>query len=807
MVSVLLLLLLLLPLSSISAQTDQGTINYGDTITGNLTAEGGDRWYFDGEAGERVSIQLESDDFDSFLELRSPDDELLISDDDGAGDFNSLIAEYELPSSGTFSIIARGYLATARGEYTLALTLVSAPSIPNGSGGGGRFSGGTIRYGQTIDEDLEAGLMDRWSFEGTQGDLIAITLVSDEFDPFLELLDANDDVLTTDDDSGNGINARITRFALPQTGTYTIVVRSFREDESGAYTLTLDLRDNFVTGTLDYDDVQEGELRDGVGEFWAFEGAEGDFVTISLSSDEFDTYVELLSPNGAQLANNDDITDENRNSRLDRVQLPTEGTYIIVVRGYLDTARGNYTVTITSESTILGSSDDPIIVGAIGYGEAVDGNLTTAGGDAWTFDGTGGDVVTISLTSQVFDTVVILKDPNGVAITSDDDSGTLLNSLIENFELRTSGTYTIVVQGVQASDRGTYSVNLDIGDGNDVQDPDDENPIVIGAISRGATVSGTVTTGQGDAWTFEGKAGEVVSISANSDEFDTYAELFDSSGELIAANDDSGSRLNALIEDIELPSDDEYTIVVRSFRPNGRGSYSLILESDTPSVEVTSVSDDTIQATLTASADALPNAVIMTTVEVTNIQPGSTAYCVTVSLESNLYTVMSDKTVLLGAIAGDEGDVAEFEVYLSSSDAGNLHATIEWFAAQGCDSEAQILTATREYNISPQTWTIGVDVYPSCIVEEDVVISMMDSEGAAITVPHIVAGGDAIGTTFELAAQSGTYFAQAQFFCALPSGDVRPHSYSRIIEVDSDGQLFNLGSINVPPDSELPTGE
>ena len=134
----------------------------------------------------------------------------------------------------------------------------------------------------------------------------------------------------------------------------------------------------------------------------------------------------------------------------------------------------------------------------------------------------------------------------------------------------------------------------------------------------------------------------------------------------------------------------------------------------------------------------------------TNIQPGSTAYCVTVSLESNLYTVMSDKTVLLGAIAGDEGDVAEFEVYLSSPDAGNLHATIEWFAAQGCDSEAQILTATREYNISPQTWTIGVDVYPSCIVEEDVVISIIDSEGVAITVPHIVAGGDAIGRPSSL---------------------------------------------------------
>ena len=108
MVSVLLLLLLLIPLTSISAQTDQGTINYGDTITGNLTAEGGDRWHFDGEAGEQISIQLESDDFDSFLELRSPDDELLISDDDSADDFNSLIAEYELPSSGTFSIIATG---------------------------------------------------------------------------------------------------------------------------------------------------------------------------------------------------------------------------------------------------------------------------------------------------------------------------------------------------------------------------------------------------------------------------------------------------------------------------------------------------------------------------------------------------------------------------------------------------------------------------------------------------------------------------------------------------------------------------
>lgn len=798
MVGALLLVLILSSAALVSAQNDQGSISYGDTVNGSLTTASGDEWTFQGAANDSVTIQLDSEAFDPVVDLVGTDNTILASDDDSGGNFNSLISSFALPSAGTYSIRVHGYLGTARGAYTLSL---SATQSSSGAGTGGRFSGGEMRYGQTVNEDLNSSVGDRWTFEGTNGDLISITLNSTDFDPFLELIGIDGEVLTSDDDSGNGLNARISRFALPSTGTYSIVARGFSDTERGAYTLSLTLMDNFVTGEISYNEVMSGNLRDGVGEFWAFEAEEGDTVTISISSDEFDTYVELLSPTGAQLANNDDISADNRNSRLDRVQLPVDGTYLIVVHGYLDTARGEYTLSITSPNATVSSTNELVIVGAILYGDTVSGNLATSGGDAWTFDANAGDVVTVSLTSQVFDTYAVLLGADGTELISDDNGGDSLNALISEFVIPSNGTYTVVARGVLSSDRGTYTLSLQSGDASEAVNGN--SPISVGTISRGVAVSGNVTTDSGDAWTFSGKAGESITIAANSDEFNTYLELFDSGGELVIFNDDSGPRLNALIEGIVLPNDGEFTIVVRSFLANGRGAYSLAMQSDSPSIDVVSASDEAMRATLITDSNALPNAVIISSIEVTNLQAGSVAYCVVVSLETDVFTIVSANSVLIGNVSGDETDIAQFEVFLANADSGLIDASIEWYDTQDCNGDVHRLTTNRQFGVVSETWQIGVDVYPSCTVDGEVIISVISEDGEAVTQPIVLTAAP-YSIVFDLAAQSGNYYAHAQLFCITPSGERIPHVYSRLLEIDHAGQLFNVGIIDTPLDSDLP---
>ena len=80
---------------------------------------------------------------------------------------------------------------------------------------------------------------------------------------------------------------------------------------------------------------------------FTFEGQAGQMVTVSMTSSEFDTYLVLVDPSGASLAQNDDVSQRDRNSRIS-IELPASGTYTILANGYDSNSRGRYTMTVTS---------------------------------------------------------------------------------------------------------------------------------------------------------------------------------------------------------------------------------------------------------------------------------------------------------------------------------------------------------------------------------------------------------------------------------------------------------------------------
>ncbi len=68
------------------------------------------------------------------------------------------------------------------------------------------------------------------------GESLAIDLISEEFDPFLLLLDPSGNELAQDDDSGDGDDARIL-LTVPQSGRYQIWVNTYSAGEVGGYVL------------------------------------------------------------------------------------------------------------------------------------------------------------------------------------------------------------------------------------------------------------------------------------------------------------------------------------------------------------------------------------------------------------------------------------------------------------------------------------------------------------------------------------------------------------------------------------------
>lgn len=71
----------------------------------------------------------------------------------------------------------------------------------------------------------------------------------------------------------------------------------------------------------------------------------GDQVAIDLISDEFDTLVSLIGPNGATISENDDGPDGTTNSLL-FARITTTGVYTVRVRAYAGQGTGTFTLKV-----------------------------------------------------------------------------------------------------------------------------------------------------------------------------------------------------------------------------------------------------------------------------------------------------------------------------------------------------------------------------------------------------------------------------------------------------------------------------
>ena len=211
----------------------------------------------------------------------------------------------------------------------------------------------------------------------------------------------------------------------------------------------------------------------------------------------------------------------------------------------------------------------PAWEGTIDFGGWYQNTLARDHGDLWNFYGDGGQVVSISVGSDAFDTVIQLQNSNGEWLTQDDDGGIGLNSTIAYYELPYSGEYRLLISSFDGTSSGEYWVWLswpsDIANG-------------VGNLRYGDVHESYLETTAGDRWWFEGQEGDVVTINVyGTDNFDPMVELYAGDRNYqFAFNDDFGDSLNSAIVDFVLPSTGAYRIIVRGF-DNTYGPYAVEL--------------------------------------------------------------------------------------------------------------------------------------------------------------------------------------------------------------------------------------
>jgi hypothetical protein len=197
--------------------------------------------------------------------------------------------------------------------------------------------------------------------------------------------------------------------------------------------------------------------------------------------------------------------------------------------------------------------------------------------DLWEFQLSQESDVTLSLTSGAFDTYLVLMEgtigsPGDILGDNDDANGSTNSEL---WGTLTAGTYTAVASSYGSGVTGDYQITLATSGNGSA----DVRTLTTGVAASGALTSGDPTLADPASyfheWSFYGHAGDSVTISLASREFDTVVGLL-MSGQLLADNDDSNGTTDSRVSRF-LPWSGMYTVVATSYGAGMTGTYSLSL--------------------------------------------------------------------------------------------------------------------------------------------------------------------------------------------------------------------------------------
>ncbi|MDC0598381.1 hypothetical protein OAP18_00860 [Gammaproteobacteria bacterium] len=394
-----------------------------------------------------------------------------------------------------------------------------------------------------------------------------------------------------DDDSGGNLNPLV-EVSEADSGVYDIWIGNVGESRgdyvpgtlsiselepedsltqgSGLTPLDEDIMDIVETGELNSNDTirENGAWQDSYSYSWN----EGQSLVIDLRSDDFDTYLTVMSPSGESFVN-DDFQDDTARSLL-ALSLSESGEYQVLVSSYESEEGGAYTFGIDTDVAVE-SSINTQVEGALSRNDETrsDGQYR----DTYEFLGVPGRTVIIDLTSSNFDTYLILESPSGSTEENDDMDSTERSMIVA--ELAESGTYQVHVTSFKAGDTGDYSLSIE-GESNNQPRPDPVN-IALGEMTTGDLTPRGDAQENGyyqDHYTFVGNSGEYLQIELSSDEFDTLLKLVMPDGSEVENDDYEGSTEQSRIE-FKMSASGEYRVIATSFEDHEIGEYRLMVNT------------------------------------------------------------------------------------------------------------------------------------------------------------------------------------------------------------------------------------
>jgi len=457
-----------------------------------------------------------------------------------------------------------------------------------------------IDLGDTVEGELDDEHRTReYSFEGEAGQTVSITLLSDDYDPLVVLLDADGQEIAMNDDGGPvSLSSRIGPFSLPEDGEYTIVADSyshyFNNDASeavGSFTLILEAVN---MRRIEYTQQVKDELtREQSTAYLQFRGQVGDVINVVVETEGFSADITLsrLDPEamGTTLMNGSD----------------NSGDGVTMIGGYMLPETGNYLIAVMSAAGDLGEFTlevGKIEVTPLAFDETLELVFDEDNRLAYfSFDGELGDVISLIVEGDgEFDTTLALNGPDGYQLGYVDDANGLDPALINQI-LTQSGSYTVIIQPYQPGREGEVTLVLEHSELASL----DEGPLTLAMSSLRTR----------ETVTLSGQAGETVRLNV-----EVEGELTASPNVTITQAQQSvayssGSTVKRLSMDFTVPSDGPLYIQIDEYSYT---DVNLLLTAErlganeTPLAEATEAVADEVTPTPTPAMPPTEEAAIET---------------------------------------------------------------------------------------------------------------------------------------------------------------------------------------------------
>jgi hypothetical protein len=205
--------------------------------------------------------------------------------------------------------------------------------------------------------------------------------------------------------------------AAPALPGATMPTASQEVEQWPAQKLALDVN-GAVAGRLS---EASSRLHDGTPfDLYEFEGAIGQYITLTVISAVFDTYLVLLAPNEAVVAFNDDANVKAGTDSQLRLALPMSGKYQVWVNSFSGDT-GEYHISLAA--AFRTEEDTALAVGEMKQGWLLPGDTLNAAGfyaDEWILP-MPDTPIAVQVTSQEFDTQLNSWTPEGKLLIANDD--------------------------------------------------------------------------------------------------------------------------------------------------------------------------------------------------------------------------------------------------------------------------------------------------------------------------------------------------------------------------------------------------